>query len=66
MTRNYIRDEHGNIVKNSEGERQFWSNKDGDSRPDTKQTTYSEHKGILGGSTKNKATYNPSTGKYNK
>jgi hypothetical protein len=65
MARQYIKDADGNDVKNSRGERQFYSEWDGDTKPDTKQTTYSESNSIWGGSTKNDATYNRTTGNFN-
>ena len=65
MARKYIKDSDGHHVTNSKGERQFYSELDGDTHPETKQTTYSESKSIWGGATKNDSTYNPSTGHFN-
>ena len=64
MTRHFIKDSRGNNVKNNKGERLFTSDRDGDSRPGTKQTVYREHK--WGGNSKVKSTYNPSKGEFNK
>jgi len=66
MARNYIKDSNGNDVKNTNNERLFWSDSDGDSKPATSQTVYQEHKGFFGGSSKVDSTYNPTTGKFNK
>jgi hypothetical protein len=66
MGRQYIRDENGEVQTDSEGRRQFWSDNDGDSKPETNQTTYSESNKIGVGNTKNDSTYNPSTGQWNK
>jgi hypothetical protein len=60
----HIKDSDGNYVRNAKGERQAYSTCDGDSHPDTKQTTYSVSNSLWGGSTKNDATYNPSTGGF--
>jgi hypothetical protein len=66
MSRVFIKNGSGKDVKNSQGERLFYSTTDGDSNPDRRQTVYREHKGLLGGSTKVKATYDPSNEKFNK
>ncbi len=66
MTRHYIKDDDGNDVRDSDGNKQFWSDNDGDSKPDTDQTTYTDRGGLFGGGTsKNESTYDPSTGRFN-
>jgi hypothetical protein len=67
MGRPYITDDKGEPVRDSDGNKQFHSDNDGDSKPDTKQTTYTDRGGLFGGgTTKNGSTYNPKEGKYNK
>ena len=66
MSRHTIRDDHGNAAKGSGGGSLFWSDKDGDSNPDTNQTVYEESHKIGVGSTKADVTYNPSEGTFNK
>lgn len=66
MAKNYIKNSDGSYKKNANGERLFWSDSDGDSRPDTHQTVYREHKGVAGGDSKTNSTYNPSKKKFNK
>ncbi len=65
MSRQYIKDGKGNPVRTSNGERLFWSDKDGDSDR-SRQTVYREHKGFFGGSSKVSTRYDPTTGKFTK
>lgn len=65
MANKYITDSNGDYVKTANGEKLFYSDSDGDSRPDTEQTVYREHNTLFGGSTKIDRTYNPSKQKFN-
>lgn len=50
-----------------EGTNLFWSDKDGDSKPDTQQTVYKEsHKIGVGATEVKDVIYNPSTGEFEK
>ncbi len=50
-----------------EGTNLFWSDKDGDSKPETKQTVYGEsHKIGVGAKEVKGVVFNPSTGKLEK
>jgi hypothetical protein len=65
MARQFIKDSEGNDVKNSNGERLFWSKGDGD--PPHRETVYREHKDwFLPGATKTDTKYDPSSGKFRK
>jgi hypothetical protein len=66
MARHYIKDEKGKDLRNSKGERLFWSDSDGDSNPKHNQTVYRKHKGLFGGSSKINSKYDPSKGKFKK
>ncbi|HED00481.1 MAG TPA: hypothetical protein ENN18_08865 [Proteobacteria bacterium] len=66
MARHYITDGKGKDVRTSDGERLFWSDRDGDSNPKHNQTVYREHKGLFGGSSKVDSRYAPSSGKFKK
>jgi hypothetical protein len=65
MARRFIKDSRGKDVRNSKGQRLFWSDNDGDWNRN-RQTVYREHSGFFGGSSKIKSRYNPSRGKFKK
>lgn len=55
--REYIKNADGTDAKNADGDRLFYSTKDGDSHND--QKVYSEQRGFGGGSTKEDVKYDP-------
>lgn len=64
MSRHFIKDKEGKDVKTSNGERLFWSDIDGDSHPDNRQTVYRERKS--GGSEKVNGKYDLLKGIFKK
>lgn len=67
MARVFIQDGKGNDVKNSRGERLFYSTSDGDPAPKTSQTVYAEHRGAFyPGSRRIDDKYDPSSRSFKK
>ena len=64
MAKHYIKDSNGDVAKTSNGEKLFYSDRDGD-RPND-QTVYRESNSIFGGNSKVDSKYDPDKVKFKK
>ena len=64
MGRHFIKENRGGYVKTDNGDRLFWTDRDGDRKYN--QTVYREHKGFFGGSSKVDVRYDPTIGEFKK